>query len=84
MVYVVWRDNGSKKWFPSPTGDGPSWPLKTGDKKKYRVGVRAVNVDLSGKSVELKNNVIDGQNVRKSYKMVKVTNIQTFDFTMEH
>ena len=53
LVFVVWHNNSSNKWFPS-------WPLIPEDRKKYRVGVRAVNVDLSDKSLELKNNFING------------------------
>ena len=27
LVTVIWRVNGSKKWFPSIVGDNPSWKV---------------------------------------------------------
>ena len=70
--------------FPSPSGDGPLWPLTSAETAKYRVGVQAVTVDLDDESFEMKSNIIDGHNVRENVRMVKVENIQTFDFTVTY
>ena len=33
LVYVVSKDNGSKKWFPIEDVDGPAWPSQENAKK---------------------------------------------------
>ena len=35
MIYVVWKDSGSKKWFPVAVGDGRDWPLPDKVKKQF-------------------------------------------------
>ena len=39
LVYVVWRDNGSKKWYPALNKDAPSWLVESAQLSRYRLGV---------------------------------------------
>ena len=84
MVYVVWKDNGSKKWFPVAKEEGPSWPRKASDIPRFRSGVKGVNVEFSehGVIVRVKENIRDGNNVRHTYRMVKYEEVQSYDFRM--
>ena len=54
LVYIVWRVDGSKKWFPSVIGDNPSWPVVQADLKKYRLGVREVTAYEGGEAFAYK------------------------------
>ena len=66
MIYVIWKDNGSKKWFPVPIGEGPTWPASEAVKKRFRFGLREVDVQAVDGTVRVsyKDNVTDGRNVR--------------------
>jgi len=83
LVYIVWRVDGSKKWFPSVIGDNPSWPVVQADLKKYRLGVREVTEHEGGEAFAYKRydcdarngGVEDGVNVRDSYKKVTLDDI---------
>ena len=45
IVFVVWRNNGSKKWFPLLPEENPSWPLTKEQAKQYCVGIWIVDVE---------------------------------------
>jgi hypothetical protein len=83
LVFVVWRVDGSKKWFPSVIGDNPSWPVVQADLKKYRLGMREVTEHEGGEAFAYKQydydarngGVEDGVNVRDSYKKVTLDDI---------
>ena len=60
------------KWFPASLGDGPSWPVKDKEHKQYDLGICAVDVNLETETVEFKEDVNDGHNVRNLYRMMKI------------
>lgn len=77
MVFVVWKDGGSK-WHPSKEGDNPSWPLIPKEMKIYRLGVREViMVDGHARKIEYKSydTIVDGINVRNTYRMVHMKEV---------
>ena len=55
-------------------------------KKRFRLGLRAVDVKRRGETVEVsfKEDVKDGINVRKTYKMVKMEQVQAYDFQVKY
>jgi len=82
MVFVVWKDGGSK-WHPSKEGDNPSWPLIPKEMKSYRLGVREViMVDGDARKIEYKSydTIVDGINVRDTYRMVPVKEVTSVIF----
>ena len=86
LTYVVWKENGSKKQFPVDDKDGPIWPSPETAKKRFRLGIRAVDVKRRSETVEVsfKEDVKDGINVRKTYKMVKMEQVQAYDFQVKY
>ena len=84
LVFGVWKDN-NKKWWMSPEGEtGLTWPLTKSvtEKKSYRLKVRKmVGTKSTEGSLEVQymangrggtlENVQDGLNVRKTYKIIK-------------
>ena len=81
LVYVVWRDNGSKKWFPATKEDKPSWPVTDSESKQFRLGIREVNISSEDgtQKVQMKD-IVDGENVQKSVKMIKLREVKSFEF----
>ena len=82
MVFVVWK-NGGSKWHPSKEGDNPSWPLIPKEMKSYRLGVREViMVDGDARKIEYKSydTIVDGINVRDTYRMVPVKEVTSVIF----
>ena len=55
-------------------------------KEKFRLGIRAVNVEQIGETIKVsfKEEVRDGINVRQTYKMVKMEEVQTYDFQVSY
>ena len=84
LVFVVWHNNNSKKWFPASLGDVPSWPVKEKEHKQLCLGICAVDVDLETETVEFKEDVNDGQNVRKLYRMVKMNELYLYDLKVQY
>ena len=39
VIFVVWCNNGSKKWFPLLPEENSAWPLTQKESKQYCVGV---------------------------------------------
>ena len=79
MVFVVWCNKGSKKWYPLETGDNPSWPLKESKNEKYWLELCAVDITAERK-VTWKEDIEDGTNVKVSLGMVKLSKIKTLEF----
>ena len=44
LIYVVWRDNGSKKWYPALNKYDPLWPVERNKLLCYCLGLRQINV----------------------------------------
>ena len=86
LVYVVWRDNGSKKWFPVASKEGPSWPATTSERARFRFGVRSVDLQFNEgeATVRFRENIEDGCNVRKNYRMVKYEELRSYDFKIDY
>ena len=55
-------------------------------KEKFRLGIRAVNVEQIGETMEVsfKEDVTDGINVRQTYKMLKMEEVQTYYFQVNY
>ena len=83
LVFVVWHDNDSKKWYLSVARDNPSWPLKSTEKKKYRLGVCAVVIDEI-KKVSWKEDIEDGKNMKASMRMVKLGDEKSHKFKTKY
>ena len=45
---------------------------------------RHPNVDVDNESIHLKTDIINGNNVRERFKMVKTEEIQTYDFNIDY
>jgi hypothetical protein len=81
-VFEVWRTTaGGKantgKWFPAVAEDIAVWPAAKEDLKKFKFGVREVTIE-EGNKVYLKQDVVDGINVWKTYQLIsfsEVTNL---------
>ena len=78
LVFVVWRDNGSRKWYPSVMGDNPSWSVIEVEKKRFCLGLCAVNLNKK-KEVTWKENVEDGKKIRRYFKMIKVNDVKSHE-----
>jgi len=72
LVTVIWRVDGSKKWFPSIPEDNPNWEVGIND-SNYRIGVR--EVDVRKGEIVYKQGIRDGLNVRQCYRQVVLSNI---------
>ena len=83
LVYVVFKDSG-KKWFPTVLGDCPSWLLVDAEKKRYRLGLREVILSADRTNIELKNRLVDGKNVRETYKIIKLTEVLAVEFRVNY
>ena len=85
MVYVVWRNNRSKKWFH--VADRASCPLVKAEKKRYRLGLCAVILQQTGENytkITLKEDVMDRINMRNSFQMLNIGKITTYDYKVEY
>ena len=71
----------SGKRFPSPVKDHALWPVVNKDLTKSRLGVREVKLDEN--KVMLKNGVVDGINVRKTYRLVNYDNVTDLMFRID-
>ena len=72
VVTVIWRVDGSKKWFPSIAGDNPSWKVGQND-DKYCIGVR--EVDMKRGEIIYKQGIEDVINRRGCYRQIVLSNI---------
>ena len=86
VIYIVYRDNSSKKWFPAVPKDSPSWPIIEKDEKRYRLGIREVEItSLEGnKCAKMKNDILDGANVRKSIQMIQLQQVKSLDYFIKY
>ena len=83
---VVRKDNDLRKYFLVKSKDGPCWPVKPSDVKKFRLGLRAVSLQLAEQNIKVihKDNVTDGVNVIKNYKMAKMYEVSTHEYKVEY
>jgi hypothetical protein len=72
VVTVIWRVDGSKKWFPSIAGDNPRWKVGQND-DKYRIGVR--EVDMKRGEIIYKQGIDDVINRRGCERQIVLSNI---------
>ena len=88
MVFCVWNRRGKgSKLFPSDK-QYPSWPVNKKELKSFRLGVREVTVGFTEnglKKVQYKKyaDIEDGVNVRKTYMMIKLEDIEKVHFKVE-
>lgn len=86
IVFEVWKTTaGAKtkygKWFPSPVKDNPKWPAEKQSLDKYRFGVREVILDEN--KVALKSGIVDGRDVRKTYRLFEFSQVKTLLFKVD-
>jgi hypothetical protein len=85
MVTGVSKTNGTK-WFLSIKNENPSWPVIQTEVKQYHLGVREVKVTDEGQQrIEVKDygTMEDGLNVRSTYGLLTLTDIQQVFFKVE-
>ena len=83
VVYAVFKDIGSK-WFHTVPGDYPSWQISLSEKKRFRLGLREVNLSPEKDKIIFKEGLVDGNNVRKTYKIVKLEQVRTVEFRVNY
>ena len=65
VVYTLWCNNGSKKWYLAPNNNDPLWLLENADLLRYCLEICKVevsNIDEQ-KKIACNENVIYGENV---------------------
>ena len=89
LVLGVFKDRGNK-WYLSKKGEDPQWPLIVTEKKMYRVLIRKVVEEKSedgqvqhGRCIRMmkyNEEIVDGENTRKCYKLESISVITELKF----
>ena len=64
-----------------------AWPATDTDKKRVQLGIREIVVlyECDGKrAIEWKKALVDGKNIRKSFKLVLFSNVTQLEFSVDY
>jgi len=84
LVSCVFNLYGSK-WHASKEGNDPTWPLNINELPKYRLSLREVFGDAQN-GVDLKpyEQIVDGENVRETYMVVRLAKVNRVFFKIDY